>query len=184
MTTEIELPPLPEPTGIKVGQSHAYMHTHNAMYAYARAAVLADREKRAPQDWSNPPASIMKRLAEQVRAEPVDAQPVAWRWKHIKDDRWYYGKLPKHLQPRPGVKLPNHLVEPLYAAPPSTRELVDAREQGRREGLLEAARLCEALKRDVPGENPESFAASLNSELMRASYAIRALIEKQKEQSK
>ena len=44
-------------------------------------------------------------------------EPVAWRWKHIKDDRWYYGKLPKHLQPRPGVKLPNHLIEPLYAAP-------------------------------------------------------------------
>jgi hypothetical protein len=55
MTTEIELPPLPEPTGVKVGQSHVYMHTHDAMYAYARAAVLADREKRAqgaapPQD--------------------------------------------------------------------------------------------------------------------------------------
>lgn len=64
-----------------------------------RAAVLADREKRAQS-----------------------AEPVAWRWKHIKDDRWYYGKLPKHLQPRPGVKLPNHLIEPLYAAPQPTPE--------------------------------------------------------------
>lgn len=44
-------------------------------------------------------------------------QPFAWRWKHVDDDRWYYGgELPRSLRPYTGQTLiGNHFIEPMFS---------------------------------------------------------------------
>jgi hypothetical protein len=52
--------------------------------------------------------------------EKTGPQPVAWRWKHQRDERWTYGQQPKHLVPPRGKELIGYyIVEPLFAEPPT-----------------------------------------------------------------
>lgn len=47
----------------------------------------------------------------------AEHEPFAWRWKHVDDDRYYYGgELPRSLRPYDGQTLiGNHFIEPMFS---------------------------------------------------------------------
>lgn len=61
-------------------------------------------------------ATALRTDAERKAEE--DGGPVAWRWKHERDEVWTYGQQPKHLVPPRGKELIGYyVVQPLYAEP-------------------------------------------------------------------
>ena len=69
---------------------------------------------------SNPYMDSLLAARAADEGEKTGPQPVAWRWKHQRDERWTYGQQPKHLVPPRGKELIGYyIVEPLFAEPPT-----------------------------------------------------------------
>lgn len=64
----------------------------------------------------NPKVQSLLAARAQDEGERPGMQPVAWRWRHVNDERWTYGQQPKHLCPPRGKTLVGYyVIEPLYA---------------------------------------------------------------------
>ena len=65
---------------------------------------------------SNPYMDSLLAARAADEGEKTGPQPVAWRWKHQRDERWTYGQQPKHLVPPRGKELIGYYcVQPLYS---------------------------------------------------------------------
>ena len=135
---------------------------------------------------SNPYMDSLLAARAADEGEKTGPQPVAWRWKHQRDERWTYGQQPKHLVPPRGKELIGYyIVEPLFAEPPTPEwtlreQLGRAREErDALRALLAEARLLVEIGRSDLDEGQQSpdtarLVAMYGGTLFRIDAALRS----------